>query len=62
MKKINTSDINAFGILLIGIFIFKLSLMQSMIYQIIGIIGGISVVIAESIFLWQKFTKNEKKQ
>lgn len=62
MKKINTSDINAFGILLIGIFIFKLSLIQILVYKIIGIIGGISVVIAESIFLWQKFTKNEKKQ
>ena len=50
-KKLN--DLNSLGLLLIGIFIFILSLRETGFTKLAGLLGGIVLIITQIAFLWQ---------
>ncbi len=59
MNKINTSDMVALALLLIGVVIIYLSwnVVNMMLIQYIGIAGGTLLILAEGVFLFQKYKR-----
>lgn len=60
MAKSTLNDIFGISLLLVGIFIFLISLNEIGLIKYIGIIGSISLIIVESVFLWRLVKRNLK--
>jgi len=55
MVKLN--DLLGIALLLIGVFIFLISLRETGIVQLFGLVGSLVLVIIEIVFLWKMWVK-----
>ena len=57
MTSVRVSDYLALFLILIGIFIFVISLRESALIKYVGMIGSVGLIFVESVFLYQTWVK-----